>query len=152
MKEYFTASPEETEKLARGIAERALDAGHRRLFLALFGEMGVGKTAFTRGFVGAVATRATVHSPTYTVVNEYRGGMLPVFHFDMYRIEEPDELYSVGFEDYLAEDGYILCEWSENIRDLLPGDALSVTIERWGASDNGRKITVKGEGYEGLMP
>ncbi|MBQ2719455.1 MAG: tRNA (adenosine(37)-N6)-threonylcarbamoyltransferase complex ATPase subunit type 1 TsaE, partial [Clostridia bacterium] len=85
MKSYTTRSAEETEALGREIGRRLLASGRRHLFLALFGEMGVGKTAFCRGIAAAVAPGAAVRSPTYTVVNEYRGGALPVFHFDMYR-------------------------------------------------------------------
>lgn len=151
MKDYFVNSPEETETLGRAIGERALATGRRRLFIAFFGEMGVGKTAFTRGFTAAVSPSAAVRSPTYTVVNEYRGGPLPVFHFDMYRIEDGDELASIGFEDYLAKDGYILCEWSENIREDIPDDALLITVRREGG-DTGRRITIKGDDHEDLMP
>ena len=150
-KEYKTASPEETEALAKAIGERALTSGRRRLFIALFGEMGVGKTAFTRGFTAGVAPSAAVRSPTYTVVNEYRGGKLPVFHFDMYRIEDYDDLASIGFSDYLASDGFILCEWSENIVEELPSDMLKITILRDG-DGTARRIITEGDGYEDLMP
>lgn len=151
VKEYTTHSPEETEALACEIGRRALASGRRQLFVAFYGEMGVGKTAFTRGFVAGVAPAAAVRSPTYTVVNEYRGGAIPVFHFDMYRIEDSDDLASIGFSDYLAKDAYILCEWSENIEDDMPQNVLSVTILRDGGGD-GRRIIMKGEGYEDLMP
>ena len=151
MKDYLVNSPEETEALGRAIAERALASKRRRLFLAFFGEMGVGKTAFTRGFTSAISPAAAVRSPTYTVVNEYRGGELPVFHFDMYRIEDGDDLTSIGYDDYLASEGYVLCEWSENILDELPADRLTVSFTRTDG-DCGRRITLKGEGYEDLMP
>ena len=151
VKEYTTHSPEETEALACEIGRRALASGRRQLFVAFYGEMGAGKTAFTRGFVAGVAPAAAVRSPTYTVVNEYRGGAIPVFHFDMYRIEDSDDLASIGFSDYLTKDAYILCEWSENIEDDMPQDVLSVTILRDGGGD-GRRIIMKGEGYEDLMP
>lgn len=152
-KEYTVLSPMETEMLAGELGKRALASGRGQLFIALFGEMGVGKTAFTRGFVASITPAATVRSPTYTVVNEYRGGSLPVFHFDMYRIEDSDDLASIGFSDYLAADSFILCEWSENIEDDIPQDALSVTILRDGDGDgDGRRIIMKGEGYEDLMP
>lgn len=150
MKDYKTTSATETEALGRAIGERTLASGRRRLFLALFGEMGVGKTAFCRGFASAVAPGAAVRSPTYTVVNEYRGKGLPIFHFDMYRIEGGDDLASIGYDDYLASEGVILCEWSENIRDEIPEDALCVTIARTG--DEERTITVSGDDYEDLMP
>ena len=112
--------------------------------------MGVGKTAFCRGIAAAVAPGAAVRSPTYTVVNEYRGGALPVFHFDMYRIGDSDDLTSIGYDDYLAAEGIILCEWSENIRDEIPVDALTVTLAR--AGDTERTITVAGDDHEDLMP
>ena len=151
MKEYRIEKPEGTERLGHDLAALALASGRRRLFIALFGEMGVGKTAFVRGFASAIAPAAAVRSPTYTVVNEYRGGSLPLFHFDMYRIEDGDDLLSIGYTDYLAKDGYVLCEWSENIRDELPPARLSVTIAR-GEGEFDRIITVEGEGYEDLMP
>ena len=151
MKEYIVTSPEETEALGLALGERALATGRRRLFIAFFGEMGVGKTAFTRGFAAAVAPGAAVRSPTYAVVNEYRGGAVPIFHFDMYRIEDGDDLASIGYEDYIRKDGYILCEWSENIREEIPPDALTVTLLRTDG-DTGRRIIMKGEGYEDLMP
>lgn len=151
MKEYLIHSAEETEALGRAIGERLLASGRRRLFIAYLGEMGVGKTAMTRGFVSAVAPGAAVRSPTYTVVNEYRGGALPIFHFDMYRIEDADDLTSIGYDDYLMRDGIILCEWSENVREEIPEGALFITITRTD-DDTGRKITLKGDGYEDLMP
>ena len=149
-KEYTVASPEETHALAKRLGERALASGRRHLFIAFFGEMGVGKTAFTRGFAEGIADGLPVRSPTYTVVNEYHGGALPVFHFDMYRIEDGDDLTSIGFDDYLAREGFILCEWSENIEDDVPRDALLITIARDG--ECGRRITMKGDGYEDIMP
>ena len=151
MKEYLISSAEETEALGRALGERALASGRRHLFVAFFGEMGVGKTAFTRGFASGIAPSALVRSPTYTVVNEYRGEKLPVFHFDMYRIEDYDDLASIGFSDYLASDGFILCEWSENIVEELPSDMLKITILRDG-DGTARRITTEGDGYEDLMP
>ena len=150
-KEYKVQSTEETVALGRRIAELALASGRRRLFVAFCGEMGVGKTALTRGFVSAVAPSAAVRSPTFSVVNEYRGGTLPVFHFDTYRIEDSDDLASIGYDDYLAKDAYILCEWSENITEDVPQDALHLTILR-GAGECERRIILEGEGYEDIMP
>ncbi len=150
MRDYSVSSPEETEALAYRLGERILASGRRRLFLAYIGEMGVGKTAFSRGLVAAVAPGAAVRSPTYTVVNEYRGGALPIYHFDMYRIEDADDLTSIGYDDYLASEGIILCEWSETIAEEIPEDALTVRIERTG--DTARRITIEGDGYEDLMP
>lgn len=137
---FFSASEEDTESFGYQLAEKLKAQGLSYAFIALYGEMGVGKTAFTRGFCRALGISA-VHSPTYTVVNEYTEGEIPVFHFDMYRIEDAEGLYSIGFEDYLARDGYALCEWSENITPYIPSDAIIVTIAREGAGTN-RKITV----------
>ena len=151
IKEYKSLSPEDTEALAGVLGARALASGRRQLFIALYGEMGVGKTAFTRGFTASIAPSSAVRSPTYTVVNEYRGGEIPVFHFDMYRIEDGDDLASIGFSDYLASDGFVLCEWSENIEEDIPRDAMTATILRVGDGTE-RRIILKGEGYEDIMP
>ena len=104
------------------------------------GDLGVGKTAFVRGFVSALAPGARVKSPTYTIVNEYRGGRIPVFHFDVYRIEGEDDLYSTGYYDYL-DAGYLLCEWSEKIPFALPDDRITVEIAKTDGAD-GRRITL----------
>ena len=122
------ASPEETEAFGRRLAEVLEAASVRRAFIALFGEMGVGKTAFTRGFASHFGI-ANVKSPTYTVMNEYRG-RCPIHHFDFYRITDGDDLYSIGYDDVVEADGYCLGEWSENIVDFLPEDAIRVTISR----------------------
>ena len=138
---YTSASENETEAIGSALAERLLKEGTPYAFIALFGEMGVGKTAFTRGFCRALGI-AGVHSPTYTVVNTYEEGEVPVFHFDMYRITSEDDLLSIGFDDYLARDGYALCEWSENIVPFLPDYAITVTILRTDAGE-GRKIKIQ---------
>lgn len=151
MKEYKTASPEETEALGEALAKALLAASVRRAFLAYRGELGVGKTAFTRGFCRIAAPRAAVKSPTYTIVNEYRSGALPIYHFDMYRIEDEDDLYSIGYTDYVEKDGYILVEWSENIASALPKDAITVEILR-DRDENCRTVRIEGEAYEDLMP
>lgn len=150
-KEYITKSTEETVALGRALGERVLASGRRRLFIAFRGEMGVGKTALTRGFVSAIAPSAAVRSPTFSVVNEYRGGAVPVFHFDAYRIEDSDDLASIGYDDYLATDAYILCEWSESIAEDIPQDALLLTILR-GENEDTRHMTLEGDGYEDIMP
>ena len=142
MTEYKTNSPEKTEALGERLAEAILKEGRLPAYVAMFGEMGVGKTAFTRGFCRALEIRA-VRSPTYTVVNEYRGGRVPVFHFDFYRMEEEDELISIGFEDYLKADGVCLSEWSERFPDLLPLDAIRVSFARTDG-ENGRSIEITG--------
>ena len=137
---YTTASAAETEAVGRDLAARLCAAGKTAAFIALYGDLGVGKTAFVRGFVSACAADARVKSPTYTIVNEYRGGSVPVFHFDVYRIEGEDDLYSTGYYDYL-DRGYLLCEWSEKIPFALPEDRITVSIEKTDAAD-GRRITL----------
>lgn len=136
-------APVDTEAAGATLARRLLAAGRRHAFLALRGEMGVGKTAFVRGFAGALACRG-VRSPTYTVVNEYAGDPIPVFHFDLYRVADEEELYSIGFDDYLAREGYCICEWSENGGSMLPPDRITVTITRCPQGENERCITVEG--------
>lgn len=144
MKQIFeTNSPADTEALGARLASSLAQHLPQGALIAMEGEMGVGKTAFVRGFTEALGFRGA-KSPTYTIVNEYPT-KIPVFHFDMYRIEEPDDLYAIGFEDYLAKDGYLLLEWSENIREILPQPYITVRIERTD-SVNGRRITV--HGYE----
>ena len=125
---YYTASAEETEGVGRSLAEKLEKDNKKRAFIAMRGEMGVGKTAFTRGFASHFGISG-VKSPTYTVVNEY-SGRARIFHFDMYRIESDDDLFSVGYDDYLRRDGYIIAEWSENVEDSIPDDAIYVTISR----------------------
>ena len=125
---YITHGVLETEKLGCLLAEK-LDTGRvSSAFIALFGEMGVGKTAFTRGFASYFGIGG-VKSPTYTVVNEYRGKK-SLFHFDMYRIDGEDDLYSIGFDDYIEREGYAIAEWSERIVDFLPHNTVRVTISR----------------------
>ena len=140
MATYFTSSASETEAVGARLAAYLLKNSPRRAFVALFGEMGVGKTAFCRGFCAALGIKET-RSPTYAIVNEYRRGTVPVFHFDMYRIESEDDLASIGFDDYLSRDGYALSEWSENIENELPSDAIRVTLFRTDMGD-GRAITL----------
>lgn len=145
MKEaYTTYTPEETEAIGEALARTLIAEGTRRAFLSLDGEMGVGKTAFARGFARALGC-VGVHSPTYTVVNEYRGDPLPVFHFDLYRIADEDELYAIGFDDYLGRDGFLLCEWTEKGGALIPADRIRVSITRADEGENVRHITVKKE-------
>lgn len=137
---YNSYDVSDTEVIGANLALSLLNAGRRRAFVALFGEMGVGKTAFSRGFCGALGIK-NIHSPTYSVVNEYKNGKIAVFHFDMYRIESEDDLCSIGFDDYLKREGYSLCEWSEHIESELPEDALRVTILRTDG-ENGRQIKI----------
>ena len=136
---YYTNSAEQTEEVGRHLAELIESRGLERAFIAMRGEMGVGKTAFTRGFASHFGIKG-VKSPTYNVVNEY-SGRKRIFHFDMYRITDPDDLYSTGYDDYLASDGYTVAEWSEKVEDVIPEDAISVTITRTD-SESGREIRI----------
>lgn len=142
MKEiYLTNTPEETEAVGAQLAEELLSRAPHGALIALEGEMGVGKTALVRGFCEALGFRGA-KSPTYTIVNEYPG-RVPVFHFDMYRIEDEEDLYAIGFEDYLARDGYLFLEWSENVKDALPSPHITLRIERTDMA-SGRRICLSG--------
>ena len=138
----ITESAEETEavgaRIARLINEERTDLPR---FIAMYGDLGSGKTAFTRGFASVISPGSAVRSPTFTIVNEYRSGKTPVFHFDMYRIGDEDELYSIGFYDYLS-NGFCLSEWSENIEFALPEEYLKAEIYRTGNADNERSIKI----------
>lgn len=137
----FTKSTAETEAAGKALAKELCDLGRKSAFIAMRGEMGVGKTAFTRGFASHFGISG-VKSPTYTIVNEYRG-QANIFHFDMYRISDGDDLYSVGYDDYVSSEGYLIAEWSENIEDEIPSDAIFVTISRTDGDSEERKIEIK---------
>ena len=140
----YTSSPLETEAVGADLAKRLDEAKITRAFIAMRGEMGVGKTAFTRGFAAHFGISG-VKSPTYTIVNEYRG-RVRIFHFDMYRITDGDDLYSIGYDDYIEAEGYSIAEWSENIESEIPADAIFVTISRTDDTE-GRRIDID---YENL--
>jgi len=146
---YKTNSAEETENLGRELAKK-LDTGKvDSAFIALRGEMGVGKTAFVRGFASHFEIFG-VKSPTYTVVNEYHGRR-NIYHFDMYRIESEDDLYSIGFDDYVKRAGYSISEWSENVVDFLPNELITVEISRDAENTNARIIEINmDEKYDNL--
>ena len=133
--EFITHFPEETEKIGEALAKK-LQPG---TILAYRGDLGAGKTAFTRGLARGLGCKELVTSPTYTIVNEYLGGRLPLFHFDMYRLASSDDLWDIGWEDYLERGGVCAVEWSENVADAME-DALTVTIEKLGETT--RRITV----------
>ena len=135
--EFITHSPEETEAIGERLAEKL----HPGTVLAYRGDLGAGKTAFTRGLCRGLGCRETVTSPTFTIVNEYLGGRLPLFHFDMYRLASDDDLWDIGWEDYLDRQGVCAVEWSENVPEAMAG-ALTVSIEKLG--DTTRRITVDG--------
>ena len=129
----FTNSPEQTEEVGKELAALFASGESLPRFVALYGDLGVGKTAFVRGFTSVFAPAARVKSPTFALVNEYRDktkNAPAVFHFDMYRINDEDELYSIGFYDYLDGNGICLVEWSENIEYALPESLLVVRIEK----------------------
>ncbi len=128
--DVITLSPDETESVGEALANTLLENPSLPRFVALFGDLGVGKTAFVRGFTKPVAPSARVKSPTFALVNEYKGESLSVFHFDMYRIESEDDLYSIGFYDYADRDGVCLTEWSENIEYALPETYIRVEITK----------------------
>lgn len=137
----FTKSTAETEAAGKALAKELCDLGRKSAFIAMRGEMGVGKTAFTRGFASHFGISG-VKSPTYTIVNEYRG-QANIFHFDMYRISDGDDLYSVGYDDYVSSEGYLIAEWSENIENEIPSGAIFVTISRTDGDSEERKIEIK---------
>lgn len=138
--EFRTETPEETEALGAQLGAQ-LPAG---AVLAYTGDLGAGKTAFTRGLAKGLGISERVTSPTYTIVNEYEGGRLPLFHFDLYRLESEEELFEIGWEDYLARGGVCAVEWSENVPGAL-GETVTVNIAR-GDTENQRRITIEGEG------
>ena len=132
----FSASAEETEAIGRALADTILSDPSLPPFVALYGDLGVGKTAFVRGFTTAIAPEARVKSPTFSLVNEYRGARRSVFHFDLYRIEDEEELYSIGFYDYLDRNGICLTEWSEHIPYALPERYLRVELRKDDPEEN----------------
>ena len=135
--EFITHSPEETEAIGEKLAQQ-LNPG---TILAYRGDLGAGKTAFTRGLARGLGFREQVTSPTYTIVNEYLGGRLPLFHFDMYRLHSSDDLFDIGWDDYLERRGICAVEWSENVEEALEAP-LFVTIQKLG--EETRKITLEG--------
>ena len=134
---FITNTPAETEAVAEKLAG-FLSPG---MVLAFRGDLGAGKTAFTRGLARGLGYDEPVTSPTYTIVNEYLGGRLPLFHFDMYRLHSADELFDIGWEDYLERGGVCAVEWSENVADAMEKPML-ITIEKLG--ENTRRITIEG--------
>lgn len=137
---YETHGPEETERLGQCMA-RVLRPGD---IIAYYGDLGAGKTAFTRGLARGLGVKETVTSPTYTIVNEYLSGIMPLFHFDMYRLGSSEELFDIGWEDYLVRGGVCAVEWSENIADALPADTVRVRIRRHEGHEDWRDIRVEG--------
>ena len=137
---FLTNSPAETEAVGAALGRCARPG----MVIAYRGDLGAGKTAFTRGLAKGLGCGEIVTSPTYTIVNEYLSGRLPLFHFDMYRLGSSDDLWDIGWEDYLERGGVCAVEWSENVDDALEG-AVCVTIEKTG--ENSRRITIEGGDY-----
>ena len=141
---YISNSPAETERLGAALAEKLCPG----TVIAYRGDLGAGKTAFTRGLARGLGYAEPVTSPTYTIVNEYLGGRLPLFHFDMYRLHSADDLWDIGWEDYLERGGVCAVEWSENVAEALEG-AITVSIEK--LDDTTRRITIEaGEAFSAL--
>ena len=144
MMQITTHSADETQALGQKLASRLAPGD----VIAYFGDLGAGKTAFTRGLAQGLGITDPVTSPTYTIVNEYLGGRLPLFHFDMYRLQSDDDLWDIGWEDYLERGGVCAVEWSENVPEAMAG-ALTVSIEKLGDTD--RKISIEGgKDYEAV--
>ncbi len=134
---YITNSEQETEALGADFGAKLPDGS----VAALYGELGSGKTAFVRGMARGMGIGAMVSSPTFTIVNEYVGKR-SLFHFDMYRLGSADELFDIGWEDYLARNGVCAVEWSENVAGAFEGDEITVTFRK--LSDTSREITIEG--------
>ena len=135
--EFLTNSPAETEAVGAALG-KILKPG---TVIAYRGDLGAGKTAFTRGLARGLGSNEMVTSPTYTIVNEYLGGRMPLFHFDMYRLASSDDLWDIGWEDYLDRNGVCAVEWSENVEDAME-DPIVITIEKLG--EDSRRITIEG--------
>ena len=135
--EFITHSPAETEEIGAALG-RVIPAG---TVIAYEGDLGAGKTAFTRGLAKGLGCAEQVTSPTYTIVNEYLSGRCPLFHFDMYRLRSADDLWDIGWEDYLDRNGVCAVEWSENVREALE-DPITVRLEK--LDGDTRRITMEG--------
>lgn len=143
---YKSYSCEETEKIAYALAEKL----HGGEIITLDGDLGAGKTAFVRGLAAGLGISDRVVSPTFTIVNEYSGEELPLFHFDVYRIGSPDEMYDIGWEDYLGRGGVTVIEWAVNIEEILKDEKIiKITIDKdLDVSEDYRIITVEGDEQE----
>ena len=137
--QFTTNSPTQTEEIGAALG-KIIEPG---TVIAYRGDLGAGKTAFTRGLARGLGCTEIVTSPTYTIVNEYLGGRIPLFHFDMYRLRSSDDLFAIGREDYLDRGGVCAEDWSENVDDAME-DALYITIEKLG--EDARRITIEGGG------
>lgn len=136
MREFFSDCELDTEEIGKQIAKECSDGD----FIALYGDMGSGKTVFMRGFVGALIPSARVSSPTYAILNVYEGENISINHFDMYRITSEDDLFSTGYEDVIKK-GITVCEWTENIEDFLPDSYLKLVFVK--LDENKRKLILE---------
>lgn len=134
---YYTNSDKETEAIGEAFGRSVKDG----TVIAMYGDLGAGKTAFVRGMARGMGISERVSSPTFTIVNEYLGDRT-LIHFDMYRLGSADELFDIGWEDYLARGAVCAVEWSENVEEAFYGDEIRLTIEK--TSDTSRKITIEG--------
>jgi len=140
--QFITHSVEETERCGEALAA-SLHGGE---VLAYTGDLGMGKTAFTRGLARGLGYLGRVTSPTFTIVNEYEG-KIPLFHFDMYRLNSSDDLFDIGWEDYLSRGGICAVEWSERVSDALPDDTIYIEISRHETENTWRTITITGGSF-----
>lgn len=141
MKEFLSHSPADTESFAEEVSKSLLGGE----VIAFSGNLGMGKTCFVRGLARGLGFSGDVTSPTFAIINEYIGGRLPLYHFDMYRVTGWDDLYSTGYFEYSESGGVLAVEWSENIEAALPEDAIRIEISA--ISENDRKITVTGGAF-----
>lgn len=137
--EYISKSYEETQKIASDFA-KTLKSGD---VICMYGDLGAGKTAFVQGLAKGLQIHEPITSPTFTIVNEYEGS-LPLYHFDVYRIADSDEMYEIGYEEYIDGDGVSVIEWAELISDILPDDRYEVTVSKdYTQDENYRKIEIR---------
>ena len=137
--EIYTSCPEETFNEAKKLAEKLCPGD----VICMYGDLGAGKTLFAQGIAAGLGIEDHVSSPTFTIVNEYEGRM-PFYHFDVYRISDPDEMYEIGFDEYVFGEGVCLIEWAELIEEVLPEKYLKITVERDAENpESKRKITIE---------
>ena len=137
------ASEQETKQLG----ERIGQAARPGTVIALIGDLGTGKTTLTKSIARGLGVTETVTSPTFNIIREYKSGRIPLYHFDVYRIADPDEMFELGYEEYFYGDGICVVEWADIIEELLPNDAVIIHIER-GASEEEREYRIEGEAEE----
>lgn len=137
MQEFLSGDEQKTKEFAKKLASRLVKGS----FLAVYGDLGAGKTAFVKGLAEGLGVKEGIVSPTYTILRAYESGTLPLYHFDVYRIADEDELYETGFDEYAAGDGVCVCEWADLIPGALPAPRYDIRIERTGETE--RRITVQ---------